>query len=52
MTNNLVNVEQDKIEDASTSKPILKSITHVMPTSVNACTADQQTILGNIFHAY
>ncbi|XP_043463606.1 BRCA2-interacting transcriptional repressor EMSY isoform X2 [Leptopilina heterotoma] len=45
VTNNLSKIEIEKTEEASLSKPILKTITHVVPSSVNTCSADQQTML-------
>lgn len=45
VTNNLSKIEIEKTEEASLSKPLIKSITHVVPSSVNTCSADQQTIL-------
>lgn len=47
MTNNLSKIEMEKIDDASTSKTVLKTITHIVPSNVNTSTGDQQTILGN-----
>ncbi|XP_051153766.1 BRCA2-interacting transcriptional repressor EMSY isoform X2 [Leptopilina boulardi] len=45
VTNNLSKIEMEKIDDASTSKTVLKTITHIVPSNVNTSTGDQQTIL-------